>query len=203
MRRLERDLRWQAQARSGDGEATWLGVPWRGRPPRSTNSASTLENTTVAMLRAAFGLSGELPEPAEPPIAAELSQPVQTVQRGLVRALADRAWAGSVFANPRPLGDAWSIGEIRQGIEQGRSVVAVLAARLLPGHAAGDTAASGDQPILIIGVTPDGLIYSDPSFSSSLGYGLELSDAEFEAAWQAATAQNRNCSRRKRRSAPA
>ena len=36
-------------------------------------------------------------------------------------------------------------------------------------------------------MTPDGLIYSDPSFSSSLGYGLELSDAEFAAAWQAAT----------------
>ena len=139
------------------------------------------------MVRAAFGLSGEQPEPAEPPIAAELSQPGQTVRRGLARTLADRAWAGSLFANPRPLGDTWSIGEIRQGIEQGRSVVAVLDPRLLPGHAAGDAEASGDQPILVIGVTPDGLIYSDPSFSSSLGYGLELSDAEFAAAWQAAT----------------
>ena len=126
------------------------------------------------MLRAAFGLSGELPD------SGELPQPGQTVHSGLVWTLADRAWAGSLFANPRPLGDTWSIGEIRQGIEQGRSVVAVLDPRLLPGHAAGDAEASGDQPILVIGVTPDGLIYSDPSFSSSLGYGLELSAAEFE-----------------------
>src|SRR5437870_13448913 len=109
------------------------------------------------MLRSAFGLCGELPE------SGELPQPVQTVHSGLAWTLADRAWAGSLFANPRPLGDAWSIGEIRHGIEQGRSVVAVLDPRLLPGHAAGDAEAGDNQPILVIGVTPDGLIYSDPS----------------------------------------
>jgi hypothetical protein len=44
----------------------------------------------------------------------------------------------------------------------------------------------GDQPLVVIGTTPTGLVYSDPSFSTSLGYGLELSDADFLAAWQAA-----------------
>ncbi len=45
----------------------------------------------------------------------------------------------------------------------------------------------GDQPMVVIGKTPTGLVYSDPSFSSSLGYGLELSDAEFLTVWQAAS----------------
>ena len=55
---------------------------------------------------------------------------------------------------------------------------------LLPGHSPSE--GIGDQPIVVIGDTPTGLVYSDPSFSSSLGYGLELSDADFLLAWQAA-----------------
>jgi hypothetical protein len=56
---------------------------------------------------------------------------------------------------------------------------------LLPGHSPKEGA--GDQPIVVIGRTTTGLVYSDPSFSSSLGYGLELTDAEFLVAWQAAS----------------
>src|SRR5207245_9200764 len=57
--------------------------------------------------------------------------------------------------------------------------------QLLPGHAPDST--SEDQPLLLIGATPDGVIYSDSTFSSSLGYGLELSDADFTRLWDAAT----------------
>ena len=72
----------------------------------------------------------------------------------------------------------WSIAEIRRNVEQrGQPLVALVAAHLLPGHSPGE--GIGDQPIVVIGDTPTGLVYSDPSFSSSLGYGLELSDADF------------------------
>ena len=44
---------------------------------------------------------------------------------------------------------------------------------------------------MVIGTTTDSLIYADPSFSSSLGYGLVLADADFLASWRAATLPRR------------
>jgi hypothetical protein len=41
--------------------------------------------------------------------------------------------------------------------------------------------------VVVIGTTPQGLVYSDPSFSSSLGYGLEIEDVAFLQAWQEAS----------------
>ena len=60
-----RDVRLQARPRTIEGEATWLGVPWRGRAPGASISPLTLENTTVAMLRGAFALTGAPPEPTD------------------------------------------------------------------------------------------------------------------------------------------
>jgi hypothetical protein len=126
------------------------------------------------MLRAEFGLTGALPPtPPEP-------------QTSLVEHLVEGAWAGGVFANPTPLGEVWSVADIRLRVARGQSVVALLNARLLPGHSPALTEPIDDQPVVIVGLTPDGLVYGDPSFSSSLGYGLEISDAAFLDAWQAA-----------------
>jgi hypothetical protein len=170
-----RDIRLQSRARTLDGQTRWLGVPWRSRPPGSSISPSTLDTTTLAMLRAAFDLAGNSPQPASP-------------RATLLSSLVDRAWAGGLLANPSALGGAWSVAEIRQRVERGQPIVAMLGARLLPGHPPTAADAGGDLPILVIGATADGLVVSDPSFSSSLGYGLEVSDAAFVKAWQAATA---------------
>jgi Transglycosylase SLT domain len=181
-----RDVRLQARPRTIDGEATWLGVPWRGRAPGASISPLTLENTTVAMLRGAFGLTGAPPEPTD------------SAGDGLT-SYANRAWEAGLLPVPieppvplpapdnlRPAEDAqWSLAEIRRSIERGQPLVALVDARSLPGHAAQE--GIGDQPLVLIGKTPSGLIYSDPSFSSSLGYGLELSDTDFLVAWQAAS----------------
>ena len=186
-----RDLRLQARARSTEGAATWLAVPWQGRPARSAISVVTLETTSVTMLRAAFGLTGAPPESsASSQLAAAAPAPASaedTGPGGPLASLIERAWAGGLLADPRPLGDAWSIAEIRQRIDQGQAVAALLNPHQLPGHDPSQAEAGTDQPIVVIGVTPDGLVYSDPSFSSSLGYGLELSDADFLAAWQGAS----------------
>src|SRR6202011_3030440 len=40
-----------------------------------------------------------------------------------------------------------------------------------------------DHYIVISGLTPNGFIYNDAAFASTLGYGLEISDVELEYAW--------------------
>ncbi|HLZ30136.1 MAG TPA: lytic transglycosylase domain-containing protein [Chloroflexota bacterium] len=180
-----RDVRLQSRARALDAQADWLGVPWHGRPPGAPISPTTLETSALTMVRAAFGL------PPEPPA------PTEAATDGLTE-YANRAWDAGLLPAPiqppvllpapddtRPLEDAqWSIADIRASIERGQPIVALVAARRLPGHPANE--AIGDQPLVLIGTTPTGLVYSDPSFSTSLGYGLELSDADFLVAWQAA-----------------
>jgi Transglycosylase SLT domain len=184
-----RDVRLQARRRTIGGQATWLGVPWRGRTLGASISPLTLETTTLAMIRGAFGLK---PEPSQPTVAAA---------DGLT-AYADQAWEAGLLPVPieppvllpapdglRPAQEAqWSLGEIRRTIERGQPLVALVDAPSLPGHSPKD--GTGDQPIVVIGETPAGLVYSDPAFSSSLGYGLEVSDADFLATWRAASTPN-------------
>ena len=171
-----RDMKLQARPRTGAGDVTWLGVPWRGRPAGAPIHPTAMQTSSLAMLRAAFGLSGE-PSPA----AAETDP-------GLI-GLADRGWADGLL--PLDLFEApgrqrgWSIYDVRRHLAQGQPVVALLGGQALPGHPPQD--APLDQPVVVVGLTPSGLVYNDPSFSSSLGYGIELANADFEAAWQAAS----------------
>jgi hypothetical protein len=171
-----RDMKLQARARTGAGDVTWLGVPWRGRPAGAPIHPTAMQTSSLAMLRAAFGLSGE-PAP-----------PAADTDPGLI-GLADRGWADGLL--PLDLFEVpgrqrgWSIYDVRRHLAQGQPVVALLGGRALPGHPPQD--APLDQPVVVIGLTPSGLVYNDPSFSSSLGYGLELSIADFETAWQAAS----------------
>jgi hypothetical protein len=96
--------------------------------------------------------------------------------------IANVAWDDGLLPLAEP---TWTLEELRLHVRLGRPVVVLVHAQTLPGHA--PDAATGDQPLLMIGTTPDGLIYSDPTFSSSLGYGLELSNADFTGLWDAAT----------------
>jgi hypothetical protein len=93
--------------------------------------------------------------------------------------LADAAWNAGLLPVP-----ADSVQDVRLHLLRGEPVIALLDSRALPGHPPGED--SGDQPVLLIGTTPTSFIYSDPSFSSSLGYGLELSDADFQRLWDGA-----------------
>jgi membrane-bound lytic murein transglycosylase B len=215
-----RNTRLQARARTIDGEATWLAVPWRGREPGMAISRNALDTTTLTMLRAAFGLTGDVPKPRPTPSTAGrpgFDVPSATSATGLdvavrdaagrdagagldaaglvgrdaagLRELAERAWDGDLLPlrNARlafPGTNTWALEDVRLMLDRGTPVVALVAARALPGHAATD--AVGDQPVVLIGTTTEGFVYSDPSFSSSLGYGLSLSAADFVKAWEAA-----------------
>jgi hypothetical protein len=174
-----RDLKQANVARTMDTTATWLAAPWRGRAPGLPISRQSLDTTTLVTLRAAFGLIGDAPTPG-------------TSQIDGLADLADRAWAGGLLplrgkpqAFRSPGHEVWSLDEVRQNVAHGLPVVALVSADVLPGHPLAEHI--GDQPVVILGITPSGLVYSDPSFSSSLGYGLELSDADFLKAWDGAT----------------
>jgi hypothetical protein len=178
-----RDVRLQARARSVDS-SDWLGVPWHGRTPGSPLSFSALETTAVAMVRGGLGVKGS-------------AEGESTAGGDELTGLANQAWDAGLLPMPveaprwhvaadrQPAEqEAW-IGQIRSAVKRGLPLVALVDAAALPGHALDD--ADGDQPVVIVGETADGLVYSDPSFSTSLGYGLELSDADFFKAWQGAS----------------
>jgi Transglycosylase SLT domain len=163
-----RDLTLES-ARRATREATWLGVPWRGRRAGARIEPSAMETTTFAMVRAAFGV-GE-------PIAREVDADTP------IDVLSEQAWSAGLMTWPSTSPSGWSLAELRHRLDSGSPIVLLVRGADLPAH----DEARADQPLLVIGSTADGLIVSDPSFSSSLGYGLEVRDVDLLKAWQAAS----------------
>jgi hypothetical protein len=167
-----RDLRLQSRARDVNSLVTWLGVPWRGRGAGQPVSAAALETTTLSMLRLAIGARGDAAGMSEAAASDDLS------------GFANAAWDAGLLALPEA-GQQWTANELRQHLTRGQPVVVFVGSRGLPGHPPGED--FGEQPLVLIGTTPDGFVYSDPSFSSSLGYGLQLRETDLLTAWDAAT----------------
>jgi hypothetical protein len=76
----------------------------------------------------------------------------------------------------------WSPEAVRWHVQQGRPVITLVKYRNLPGH--GQSLSEFDHYIVISGLTPNGFIYNDAAFASTLGYGLEISDVELQFAWE-------------------
>jgi hypothetical protein len=75
----------------------------------------------------------------------------------------------------------WSTDAVRWHVQQGHPVITLVKYRNLPGHTS--SVSEFDHYIVISGLTPNGFVYNDAAFSSTLGYGLEISDLELEYAW--------------------
>src|SRR5204863_9014256 len=75
----------------------------------------------------------------------------------------------------------WSTDAVRWHVQQGHPVITLVKYRNLPGHTS--SVSEFDHYIVITGLTPNGFIYNDAAFASTLGYGLEISDVELEYAW--------------------
>ncbi len=167
-----RDLRLQSRARSVNSSVQWLGVPWRGRTPGQPISAAALETTTLSMLQ--LNVFGRADVPTLTDAAASDN----------LDALSEAAWDAGLLALP---GDAsvWTTSELRRHLSLGQPVVVFVGSRGLPGHPPGEDI--GEQPLVLIGTTETGFVYSDPTFASSLGYGLQLSETDLLTAWDAAT----------------
>jgi hypothetical protein len=166
-----RDLRLAARSRSFEANVQWLGVPWQGRTPGQAIAAESLQATTLSMLRLAFGIRGGLPAIQEPGSSQNLSL------------LEDAAWDAGILALPGAA-ERWTTAELRQHLQRGQPVVVFVGKHSLPGHPMDE--GEGEQPLLMIGTTDTGFIYADPSFSSSLGYGIELSNTDLEKLWDGA-----------------
>jgi hypothetical protein len=170
-----RDLRLQARARSvndANDAVRWLGVPWRGRTAGQPISAGALQTTTLSMLRLMIGGRGDAPSVNQAGGSEDLG------------AVSNAAWDAGLLALPGA-GSQWTMSELRQHLDRGQPVVVWVGSRGLPGHPPGEDL--GEQPLVLIGATQSGFVYSDPSFSSSLGYGLQISEADLLPAWDAAT----------------
>jgi hypothetical protein len=166
-----RDTRLESRQRTVDRMTAWLGIPWRGRAAGQPIAPDALEATTLSMLRLGFGLRGDAP-PLHTLATSENLGP-----------LADAAWDNGLLSIPGE-GPRWSAAELRQHLLLSQPVVVFVSRRGLPGHPPDES--DGEQPLLLIGTTQAGFIYNDPSFSSSLGYGLELSETDLLKFWDAA-----------------
>jgi hypothetical protein len=167
-----RDLRQQSRTRSLESGVSWLGVPWRGRTPGQPIAAEALDATTLAMLRAAFEVRGDLPAAVQSRGGSED-----------LAAFADAAWQAGLLAQPGA-GPRWSADELRGRLQRGQPVAVFVGRHGLPGHPVDEP--DGEQPLVLIGTTETGFIYNDPSFSSSLGYGLEMAEGDLLKYWDAA-----------------
>jgi hypothetical protein len=75
----------------------------------------------------------------------------------------------------------WTTDAVRWHVQQGHPVITLVKYRNLPGHTS--SLSEFDHYIVITGLTPNGFIYNDGAFATTLGYGLEISDVELEYAW--------------------
>jgi hypothetical protein len=166
-----RDTRLEARQRVVDGTTAWLGVPWRGRASGQAIAPDALETTTLSMLRLGYGLRGDAPALRALATSENLGP------------LSDAAWDDGLLGIPGE-GPRWSTAELRQHLRLGQPVAIFVGRRGLPGHPPDES--EGEQPLVLIGTTPSGFIYNDPTFSSSLGYGLELTEADLLNFWDAA-----------------
>lgn len=172
-----RDTRLQARARTVESSVRWLGVPWRGRTAGQPISGEALEATTLSMVRLGFGLSADVPTIPRAAGSDDLGT--------LATAAWDAGLLGLTLPQQADTRQA-TVGELRRHLASGQPVVIFVGRAGLPGHRPTEDA-TGEQPLLLIGTTPDGFIYDDPSFSSSLGYGLQMSEADLTQFWDTAT----------------
>ena len=100
-------------------------------------------------------------------------------------ALSEAAWDAGLLALPGDWASEWTTSELRRHLSLGQPVVVFVGSRGLPGHPPGEDI--GEQPLVLIGTTETGFVYSDPTFASSLGYGLQISETDLLTAWDAAT----------------
>jgi len=160
----------------------WLGVPFHPRVPVGGPRAASQAAAAMAMVAASFGA-------ADPDAVAAVSEVAADDPSGDLMGIANVGWGNGLL--PMDLFGApytyrqWTLQEVRDHVAHGHPVVTLVDSRAMPGE---DPLYSDlDHYIVIVGLTPDGFIYNDGTFSTSLGYGLEVSSAQLEAAWQNAS----------------
>jgi len=178
-----RDLMNQVQRRVlGDG-LIWLGVPFRSQMDGGDFQYVNCGPASLTMVLAAFGL-----EVGPSQVRDYLNSLIDNFNRDLGTSLDVLARiATQAGLTPMDLYSDnggyrnWSTDAVRWHVIQGHPVITLVKYRNLPGHSS--SVSEFDHYIVISGLTPNGFIYNDAAFASTLGYGLEISDVELEYAW--------------------
>jgi SdrD B-like domain/Peptidase_C39 like family len=178
-----RDLMNQVQKRVlGDG-LVWLGVPFRSQMDGGDFQYVNCGPASLTMVLAGFGL-----EVGPSQVRDYLNNLIDNFDTDLGTSL-DVLSRISKEAGLTPMDlysdhggyRNWSTDAVRWHLQQGHPVITLVKYRNLPGHTS--SLSQFDHYIVISGLTPNGFIYNDAAFASTLGYGLEISDVELEYAW--------------------
>ncbi|MBV9578711.1 MAG: C39 family peptidase, partial [Chloroflexi bacterium] len=178
-----RDLMAQVQRRVlGDG-LIWLGVPFRSQLDGGDFQYVNCGPASLTMVLAAFGL-----EVGPSQVRDYLNNMIDNFNTDLGTSLDVLARiATQAGLTPMDLYSDqggyrnWSTDAVRWHVQQGHPVITLVKYRNLPGHTS--SLSDFDHYIVITGLTPNGFIYNDGAFATTLGYGLEISDVELEYAW--------------------
>jgi hypothetical protein len=182
-----RDVLAQLQRRVlGDG-LIWLGVPFRTQIDGGTYQYVNCGPASLTMVLAGFGL-----EVGPSQVRDYLNSLIDNYDRDSGTSLDVLSTIGRQ-AGLTPLDlysdrggyRYWSTDAVRWHVQQGQPVITLVKYRNLPGHT--QSPAESDHYIVISGLTPDGFIYNDAAFATTLGYGLEITDAELDLAWANST----------------
>jgi hypothetical protein len=178
-----RDLMAQVQRRVlGDG-LVWLGVPFRSQIDGGNFQFVNCGPASLTMVLAGFGL-----EVGPSQVRDYLNNLIDNFDTGLGTSLDVLSRIGKeagltpmdLYSNAGGYRN-WSTDAVRWHVQQGHPVMTLVKYRNLPGHTR--SLSDFDHYIVISGLTPNGFIYNDAAFASTLGYGLEISDIELEYAW--------------------
>jgi hypothetical protein len=167
----------------GDG-LVWLGVPFRSQIDGGDFQFVNCGPASLTMVLAAFGL-----EVGPSQVRDYLNSLIDNYNTDLGTSLdALSRIAREAGLTPLDLySDSggyrnWSTDAVRWHVQHGRPVITLVKYRNLPGH--GQSLSEFDHYIVISGLTPNGFIYNDAAFATTLGYGLEISDVELVYAWE-------------------
>ena len=179
-----RDLMAQVGRRQlGDG-LVWLGVPFRSQIDGGEFQFVNCGPASLTMVLAAFGL-----EVGPSQVRDYLNELIANFDRDRGTSLDVLARIGRLAGlTPMDLYSErggyrnWSPDAVRWHVQQGHPVITLVKYRNLPGH--GQSLSDFDHYVVISGLTPNGFIYNDAAFATTLGYGLEISDVELIYAWE-------------------
>jgi hypothetical protein len=178
-----RDLMAQVQKRVLGEGLVWLGVPFRSQIDGGEFQYVNCGPASLTMVLAGFGL-----EVGPSQVRDYLNNLIDNFDTDLGTSLDVLSRIGrEAGLTPMDLySDSggyrnWSTDAVRWHVQQGHPVITLVKYRNLPGHTS--SVSEFDHYIVISGLTPNGFVYNDAAFSTTLGYGLEISDLELEYAW--------------------
>ncbi len=182
-----RDVLAQVQRRVlGDG-LVWLGVPFRTQIDGGAYQYVNCGPASLTMVLAAFGLDVGPSQVRDylNSLIDNYDQDTGTSLDVLTQIGRQAGLSALDLYSDRGGYRYWSTDAVRWHVQQGQPVITLVKYRSLPGH--GQSPADSDHYIVISGLTPNGFIYNDAAFATTLGYGLEITDAELEVAWSNST----------------